>query len=81
MTSKIEQLEAAFEAHGYSVIAEAIEGQEELFANDLAQGFAKVETVLKNNAAQYGFRGLSKRALQALHKDLPNPAWGVEIRS
>lgn len=75
----IDQLTAAFEAHGYFVAAEPIEGQEEMFAQSLREGFAKVEAAMAFYARRFKVRGLSKRALAILHKDLPEPVWGIEV--
>ena len=77
---KIERLAYAFEAYGYFVDAHPIPGEEEAFANHLAEGFAKVETAFKLNAEHYGFRGKSKRAMASLHRQLPEPVWGVGVR-
>lgn len=79
-TTKIEQLTYAFEAYGYIVVAEPIEGQEEQFADHLASGLSRIEEFVKINAKQHGFRGLSKRALQSLHLAIPEPVWGVEVK-
>lgn len=76
---RIAQLETAFEAHGYFVSGEAIPGQETAWLETLRAGFAKVERVMAYNARQYGMRGRSKRALDALHRELPQPAFGVEV--
>lgn len=78
--SKIERLTYAFEAYGYFVDAKPIDGEEETFANHLAEGLAKVETTFEFNAKHYGFRGKSKRAMQSLHRALPDPTWGVGVR-
>ena len=80
MISKIERLTYAFEAYGYFVDAQPIEGEEETFANHLQEGFNKVEELFNYNAKQYGFRGKSKRAIEILHRSLPEPVWGVGIR-
>lgn len=80
MISKIERLTYAFEAYGYFVYAQPIEGKEEEFASHLTEGLAKVEEVFKFNAKYYGFKGKSKRAMESLHKSLPEPIWGVNIR-
>lgn len=80
MISQIERLTYAFEAYGYFVDAQPIEGQEEEFTNHLAEGLAKVEKIFNYNAKQYGFRGKSKRAMDSLHKSLPEPVWGVGVK-
>lgn len=76
---QIDQLTTAIEAHGYFVMMEPIAGEESLFVDALRESFAKIEAVLAVNAKRYRMRGLSNRALAALHRDLPNPAWGVEV--
>lgn len=78
--SQIERLTYAFEAYGYFVNAQAIPGEEETFAAHLTDGLAKVETAFEFNAKHYGFRGKSKRALQSLHNQMPEPVWGVSLR-
>lgn len=78
-TRQIDQLTTAIEAHGYFVMMEPIAGEESLFVDALREAFAKIEARLSANAKRYGMRGLSKRALAALHRDMPNPAWGVEV--
>jgi hypothetical protein len=80
LITKIERLTYAFEAYGYFVDAQTVEGQEETFANHLAEGFEKVETTFKFNAERYGFKGKSKRALGYLHSQLPEPTWGVGVK-
>lgn len=75
----IDQLIAAFEAHGYFVAAEPLLGQEDLFASSLREGLASVEAVMAVNARRYRVRGRSQRALAMLHSALPEPVWGVEV--
>lgn len=70
---------SAYRTYGYFVAAEAIPGEEALFAATLRAGLAKIDVTLASNAKQYGMRGLSKRALAALHAHLPVPAFGVEV--
>jgi hypothetical protein len=78
--NRIEQYQSFFAAHGYFVAADAIEGQECLWADTLAEAAKKVERVVALNAERHGFRGLSRNALAALHSDLPSPAWGIELK-
>jgi len=78
--SKIERLSYAFEAYGYFVDAQPLEGQEENFAKHLEEGLTKVEKLFNYNAKAYGFRGKSKQALDSLHRSLPEPVWGVGKR-
>lgn len=78
--SKIERLTYAIESYGYFVDAQPIEGEEETFAKHLEEGLAKIEANFKFNAEQYGFRGKSKRAMDALHRQLPEPIWGIGVR-
>ncbi len=80
MISKIERLTYAFEAYGYFVDAQPIEGEEETFANHLQEDLNKVEDTFYFNSKRYGFRGKSKRAIEILHRALPEPVWGVGIR-
>lgn len=80
MISKIERLIYALEAYGYFVDAQPIVGEEEDFAKHLEEGFAKVEAMFKFNAKNYGFKGKSKRAMDSLHKQLPEPVWGITVR-
>ena len=75
----IEQLTAAFEAHGYFVNCQPIEGLETVFIASLREGFAKVEQIVAFNAKRYGYRGLSSNALSHLHSVLPEPTWGVTV--
>lgn len=78
--SQIERLTYSFEAYGYFVDAKQIPGEEEAFAKHLANGLAKVEEAFKSNADHYGFRGKSKRAMDFLHRQIPEPVWGVGVR-
>lgn len=78
--TKIERLTYAFEAYGYAVDAQPMPGREEQFAAALAEGFAKVENTFAFQAKHYGFRGKSRRAMDALHRSLPEPVWGVVVQ-
>lgn len=78
--SKIERLIYAFEAYGYFVDAQPIEGQEDQFCKHLEEGLEKVEKLFNYNAKAYGFKGKSKRAMDSLHRQLPEPVWGVGVR-
>lgn len=80
MISKIERLTYAFEAYGYFVDAQPIEGNEEEFAKHLEEGLNKVENLFNFNAKKYSFRGKSKRAMNSLHSQLPEPVWGVTVK-
>lgn len=80
LIKKIERLTYGFEAYGYFVDAQPVPGQEETFAKHLADGLAKVEAAFQSNAEQYGFRGKSKRAMDSLHRQMPEPIWGVGVR-
>ena len=75
-----ERLYEAFRRVGYLVTAEPIPGSEDTFVSALREGFERVGDTLASNARRYGFRGLSKAALAALHQDLPRPCWLVERR-
>ena len=76
---RIDQVTELFRAHGYVVVSEPVSGSEELFADALWQGARKVEETVACHSRKYGYRGLSKKALAALHNSLPNPTWGVEV--
>lgn len=78
--SKIERLSYALEAYGYFVDAQPIVGMEDIFANHLANGLAKIESTFKLNAELYGFRGKSKRAMDSLHSQMPEPVFGIGVR-
>ncbi|TJU85601.1 MAG: hypothetical protein E5Y10_24590 [Mesorhizobium sp.] len=78
-TDRISEYQAFFKRHGYFVVADAIPGEECLWADTLAEAAKKVERVLSANAKRHGFRGLSRNAIDALHRDLPSPTWGVEL--
>lgn len=78
--TKIEILQGAFHSLGYVVMADPIQGEEELFVATLQEGLDRIEATMQSNARRFGFRGRSKRALAALHHDLPEPVWGVEVR-
>ena len=78
--TKIERLGYAFQSYGYFLDAQPIPGEEDVFAQHLSEGLAKVEAAFEFNAKRYGFRGKSKRAMAALHGMLPEPIWGVGVR-
>jgi hypothetical protein len=78
---KIDQLECAFEAYGYFVAASAIVGEEDLWAKTLFDGFTKMYECHRSLNRRYGYRGLSVNSLNALHSELPEPCFGVEIKS
>lgn len=79
MTTRTEQYIAKIERFGYVVMAEAIPGHEETFCVSLVEASERIDAVLATNANRYGFRGTSKRALEALHADLPSPGFGIEL--
>ncbi len=76
---QIDQLQDHLWGSGYVVMMEPIAGEEEAFIAALRDGLRRVEEVLAHNARTHGMRGKSKRAMAALHRDLPQPTWGVEI--
>ena len=76
----IENLEGTLRYFGYAVDMEPIPGAEDDFIAALRQALSRVESVLAANAKRFGFRGTSKRARAALHRDLPQPGWGIELR-
>ena len=78
--SKLERLSYAFEAYGYFIDAQPLVGEEEAFIKHLEEGFSKVEALFNYNAQTYNFKGKSKRALDSLHRSLPEPVWGVNVR-
>lgn len=71
----------AFRAYGYLVTAEPIPGQEDRFIECLREGYAKLDEIVRFNAKTYRYRGFSKAARAALHRDLPQPCWLVELIS
>jgi hypothetical protein len=68
---RIEQAEAALELYGYSVLCEPISGKEDVYADALWAGVARIEAAMG--------RRRSKRALKVVHKSIPSPCWGVVI--
>jgi hypothetical protein len=77
----IENLEGTLRYFGYAVDMEPIPGAEDDVIAALRRALSRVESVLAANAKRFGFRGTSKPALAALHRDLPQPGWGVEVRA
>jgi hypothetical protein len=76
----IDQLTCALEARGYVVNATPIPGEEALFISTLREGVRKVEAENTRLQNVYGFRGRAKRT-KLLHIALPEPVWGVAVRS
>lgn len=77
---RIERLTDALHSFGYAVMAEPIEGQEEVFAAHLKEALTKVEERSRYLRRAYALRGKSKNLFSRLHASLPSPAWGVEVR-
>lgn len=76
---KIEAITAEFRTWGYYVASEPIIGQEETYIEALFSGLENMRRRIAFNRDRYGFRGRSKNAIKALHNDLPEPTWGVEL--
>lgn len=75
-----DQQEDFLRSFGYVVTMDPILGEEEAFLDALREAYTKINKVFQHNARTFGFRGKSKNALAALHRDLPTPVWGVEVR-
>jgi len=76
----IERIKEALNHYGYVVISEPLVGQEAVFIATLSASLIKIEETLSFNAKRYGYRGKSKRALDALHSSLPEPCFGVIVQ-
>lgn len=72
---------AAFGNYGYYLGSEPLAGALDIWVKAQFEGLAAIEKTLASNAKRFGFRGRSVNAMAALHRDLPEPAWGVEVRT
>lgn len=78
---RIYDMHAFFTRRGYQVIGQPIPGEEHLWLKTLQEGFALVEKNTAFYQKRYRYRGLSKNLLDALHRSLPEPCFGVIIAS
>lgn len=76
----IERYVDAIDAHGYAVVIDPIEGQEDLYIASLREALDKILGAAAFLSKQYGYRGLSKNMLAALATQMPSPVWGIEAR-
>ena len=74
----IENMRSQYRDLGYVVISSPVAGHEIEYEQTLRAGLEKIEITLHFLNKHYGFRGRSKRALRALHEELPEPIWGVQ---
>lgn len=79
--ASIEALTGIIEAHGYIVVMEPVPGMEGAFREALRHALGTITAVMVFNEHRFDYRGRSKAALTALHRDLPEPGWGIEIRN
>lgn len=80
INDKIHNLICGFGNYGYVVSARPIPGDEEDFYQHLRVGLARLEANFESNTKELRTRGKSKRAIAALHRRMPEPIWGVEVR-
>jgi len=69
----------ALEAHGYWVASTPLEGQFDQWLEGVKRSLKAVELRAEMIRNAYGYRGLSKNLLRALHQDFPEPSWSVEV--
>jgi hypothetical protein len=75
----LDNLRYKFEAYGYAVVSDPIEGMEELFLDELRNAASKIDATVVWLRSRFGYRGKSMRLLADLHRALPSPAFGVEL--
>lgn len=75
----IENVTAGLRNLGYWVSADPIPGGEQAYYEHLRDGLQKAEKTLEHVHKNARCRGRSKRALERLHKWLPEPCWGVRV--
>jgi predicted deacylase len=76
---QILDLHSGFRSFGYALVAEQIEGEEELYVQTYRAVLSGLADSLSVINRQYRTRGKSKAALAILHTRRPEPAWGVEV--
>lgn len=69
-----------FAAYGYMIDSEPLEGQFDAWIDQLMTGWKDFEKRVEGIRRVWGFRGRSKALLAHLHKRIPEPVWGVEVR-
>lgn len=74
------EVRGRFDRLGYSIFAEAVEGSEMQFWQELKEAARKLEKEHDWVNSYYRTRGTSQRSLEYLHKHCPEPAWGVRCR-
>lgn len=79
-TANTADLREWFRRYGYCVTMTPVAGMEMEHAEELRRGLNKVEDVFHFVHKRYKTRGRSKRALQILHQELPEPIWGVKVK-
>jgi hypothetical protein len=65
--ARFERVAAVFEHYGYSVMSEPMVGQFDIWLSGLADEAKALEERAEFYRRTYGFRGTSKRLLDALH--------------
>lgn len=76
---RILDLHSGFRSFGYALVADPIEGEEELFISTYEAALEKLAADLGYFNRRDGHRNKSAPALANLHRLMPAPAWGVEL--
>lgn len=76
---RFEPISDALEAHGYRITSEPLEGMFDQWLDGLKRSLKAIILRAEFLRSTYGFRGLSKNFLDALHSDFPEPSWSVGV--
>jgi excinuclease UvrABC nuclease subunit len=79
-SERIKAVKSAFSILGYDVTSDPIEGAEEAFLAEISQVYIKTENFYRKILKKNRYTMFSDRSLADLHKQFPEPAWGIEVR-
>lgn len=77
LSLRIENVIGGLRNYGYRVACHPVPGSEQEYYEDLRDGLNKVEAEVDHLHRHARCRGKSKRTLRFLHRNLPEPCWGV----
>lgn len=76
---RIENVRAGLRNYGYRVTMQSMPGCEREFYEALRDCLARLDNDADFFRAHYRCRGRSKRLLAILHRNVPEPCWGVNV--
>lgn len=75
---RIEDAVGGFRNYGYRVTSKPLPGREQEYYEELREGLRKIDANIDTYRRHFRVRGTNtKRIRGMLHRDLPEPCWGV----